>query len=784
MEKLEEYVAGKQGIEDVYQGQVKGNKEFLSLFSNDADLQQAVERWISNRKVAKLLELWVKGLEVDWSKLYGESRPQRMRLPAYPFARERYWIETAAVGKQAAVNGAATATAVLHPLLHSNTSDLREQSYSVTFSGEEFFLKDHQVEDHRVLPAGAYLEMARVAVQKAARSSLETGLELRNVVWAQPVVVGESKQVNIALLASDNDEIDFEIYSQDGDEEIIHCQGRAAWSQQAPPTRLDIEQFRREMSPGGEQPSNVYATCAGMGLIYGPSLQAITGIHLGNNQVLAQLRLPSTVADGAGEYVLHPSLIEGALQAALAGSEGGRESRQPQLPVTLESLRIISACSREMVAWVRYAPGGQGGDKMAKLDIDLCDERGNVCAQMRGVSWQPVSLVPLSIGKPAVEKAALAVDAPQPPKKITAIPQVPREIVFLADKPVIAVQAKREKPRGIGLVVPGTLREAAAISSEARKPAAGKPSITLAAPTRGVTVSESDAGGTSSVRLHDEGLGIFSIQVATHGTGNPSARETMAHLLQALERAEQEISIKVLKLSGLERCFRRGGREDYNQAVEQKLYQALVTFPYPVIAVLREDMVGAGLLAAALCDFMVCNEDATYGYTDLTNDFYPTVAEAMLLEERFGRIQAHDLLYLTMAATGWQLRAKGWTCPIVAREQIEAYAQNLAATLATKSQNALRLLKQHLTRSLAGVVKELTYVEAAAPATEHPSETFRKDISFAGRAYRSGESGRQRCGHQVQRQPEAGGSQRAGGGAWPGLREHSELRLQGHRSGQ
>ena len=30
---------------------------------------------MANRKVSKLLELWVKGLELDWSKLYGEAKP-------------------------------------------------------------------------------------------------------------------------------------------------------------------------------------------------------------------------------------------------------------------------------------------------------------------------------------------------------------------------------------------------------------------------------------------------------------------------------------------------------------------------------------------------------------------------------------------------------------------------------------------------------------------------------------------------------------------------------------
>src|SRR5260370_41602570 len=101
-----------------------------------------------------------------------------MSLPTYPFARERYWVDTAGGGPVAG-NGAA-AGAILHPLLHSNTSDLGEQRYSSTFTGEDFFLKDHQVAGRKALPAAPYLEKARGAVEKAACASQETLLEVRN----------------------------------------------------------------------------------------------------------------------------------------------------------------------------------------------------------------------------------------------------------------------------------------------------------------------------------------------------------------------------------------------------------------------------------------------------------------------------------------------------------------------------------------------------------------------------------------------------------------------------
>jgi hypothetical protein len=69
--------------------------------------------------------------------------------------------------------------------LHENTSDLTEQRFSTTFTGEEFFLAGHVVKGQKLLPGVAYLEMARAAVEKAAERGKEghTGIQLKNVVW-------------------------------------------------------------------------------------------------------------------------------------------------------------------------------------------------------------------------------------------------------------------------------------------------------------------------------------------------------------------------------------------------------------------------------------------------------------------------------------------------------------------------------------------------------------------------------------------------------------------------
>jgi polyketide synthase PksL len=390
-EKLEAFLAGDQGIEDAWRGQVKRSNDDLALFSTDADLQQTIDKWLAGSKLAKLLDLWVKGLELDWTRLYGASLPSRISLPTYPFARERHWID---VGTGIAVAARGATAAVLHPLLHSNTSDLNEQRYRTTFTGDEFFLADHQVTANgqppqKVLPGVAYLEMARAAIAQALPELPEsTVLELHNTVWAQPLVVAGPTEVSIVLSPDGEGEIGYEIYSRDGERELVHCQGRALFSGQPSPAKLDLGQLAQQMTRGNMEPAAVYALCAGMGLSYGPAFQGITAIQRGSGEVLAHLRLPAAVADAnsAGDYVLHPSLMDSALQAAVGLMEDGAGSSQPPLPFALESLRMLAPCSREMVAWVRYAPGSAAADHVVKLDLDLCDEQGNVCVQMHGFS--------------------------------------------------------------------------------------------------------------------------------------------------------------------------------------------------------------------------------------------------------------------------------------------------------------------------------------------------------------------------------------------------------------
>ncbi len=395
-EKLHAYINGETDVENMYQGQIKSNKGLLSSISSDTDFDDTLNKWLISKKLSKVLEFWVNGLDLDWNKLYGDVKPPYISLPTYPFAKERYWID---LPKNEQLVASIKPISALHPLLHTNTSDLSQQSYSSTFSGQEFFLKDHQINTindsrQKMFPALAFLEMARAAIEQVSPIQQKSIiLELHNLAWGQPAVVSENKQITIALFADDTGDnsikqFDYEIYSQENGAEIVHCIGQAVFNDQPTTVRLDIERIIKQIGQDRSDAKNLYIVLNNMGFNYGPTFQCLKAVYQGNDVLLAELSLPSSVENVQSEYILHPSIMNSALQASI-GLIMNKMLNHPFLPIALESLCIYSACTNDMFALIRYSPQvKQPEDKFIKLDIDLCDQQGNICVQMRGLSLQ------------------------------------------------------------------------------------------------------------------------------------------------------------------------------------------------------------------------------------------------------------------------------------------------------------------------------------------------------------------------------------------------------------
>jgi len=178
-------------------------------------------------------------------------------------------------------------------------------------------------------------------------------LELRDVAWGRPLAAAADRQVNIILSRSSDERIDFEIYSSslsadDAADEIVHCQGRAGFVNPMTPEPAESGQREGEL----------------------------------------QLRLPEPIEDRPGRFMLHPETLRHVLAAgSQLMARHALKPEHPALPFALDSIRLQAAGVGERLARVRLAADGLAQRHVVKLDIDLHDRSGNVCAQLRGVAY-------------------------------------------------------------------------------------------------------------------------------------------------------------------------------------------------------------------------------------------------------------------------------------------------------------------------------------------------------------------------------------------------------------
>jgi polyketide synthase PksN len=235
-EHLRAYLHG--GSDAVYRGQISGKRDALAAGDGDSEMRRSLAALAAQGRYDKLLPRWVQGANLDWSAFGIHAGARRISLPTYPFAAEHYWIARAEPRTDAAAP-------FLHPLVHTNSSDLDGLRFSSTFSGGESFLADHLVQGRRVLPGVAYLEMARVAVNRVARVQ-DARIVLGNVVWERPFVVeeGQSAGLHVGLSRQPDGSIAFRIYS----DAALHSHGRAQIAAPPPAATLDLPVLQARMT--------------------------------------------------------------------------------------------------------------------------------------------------------------------------------------------------------------------------------------------------------------------------------------------------------------------------------------------------------------------------------------------------------------------------------------------------------------------------------------------------------------------------------------------------------
>lgn len=399
-EKLTLYLDRQQNISKLYRGSTLQADDNSKLLMNVISDTRITSDLMKNNELDKIAQLWVTGINVDWNLLY-VKKPRRISLPVYPFAKEVCWVRRLDDKCEEEGN---VQTKVIHPLLHSNTSNIYELRYSTDYDGNENVLNDHVINGQKILPGVTYLEMVHAAVKSAMElTEMDTAsISIRDVIWIQPfMVAGDSKTLHISLSPNETGEIEFIIYSlsdDEGTEKIIHCQGCAKVEEKSEISTIDLEALRSQCKRARLGGAWCYKLFEAMGIHYGPSHNAIENLCIGENQMIAELMLPSCVEKDFPRYMLHPSLLDAALQATIGLSlpvESISDSIVPenvdskiQLPFSIDKVEVYKECNKQMYAVIQTDRGLMNDGNLKKINIDICDLQGNICVRLKRVTFR------------------------------------------------------------------------------------------------------------------------------------------------------------------------------------------------------------------------------------------------------------------------------------------------------------------------------------------------------------------------------------------------------------
>ncbi|MEV6945301.1 SDR family NAD(P)-dependent oxidoreductase [Streptomyces sp. NPDC051172] len=331
-----------------------------------------------DRLLLSLGEAHVQGLPVDWSTSLPGSGAPAADLPTYAFQRTRYWLDVPVRSGDVATAGLG---ATGHPLLGASVDLARSGEHLLTgrlSARAHPWLTDHVVSGLNLLPGTAFLELALRAADEAGSAAVE------ELTLQTPLVLPERDGVHVQLRVGppeDDGSRTFGLYARPegdpGTEWTPHATGTLG-----PGDRPAAPVAPAAWPPPGAEPvdlTGVYDRFAEAGYAYGPAFRGLRAAWRHGTDVYAEIALDQQ--SDAARYLVHPALLDGALQASalLAGQDG-----RARLPFSWSGVEVHAAGA----AALRIRIGSAAPDTVT---LDAWDPAGEPVLSAESLLLRPLT---------------------------------------------------------------------------------------------------------------------------------------------------------------------------------------------------------------------------------------------------------------------------------------------------------------------------------------------------------------------------------------------------------
>jgi acyl transferase domain-containing protein len=276
---------------------------------------------------------------------------------------------------------------VAHPMLDRCIEETPERSTWTTLFNlsDHWTLSEHRIKDGPALiPGSGFLEIARAAYADLVRS--DGPVRITGAAFELPFIVEDDDRKMLAVtLEKRNGHYEFSLTSDFGDE-VEHARGTIGPAE-AVNGRLDLEGIRKrcnlDLKSFDDPDHHPFMT-------FGSRWRSLRQVMIGEREALIELELPQDDSRELSDYRLHPALLDMASAGAQAIIDGYMPFEEFYVPIGYGKLVFNGTFPQRLFSHVRYRPveSSAHSREIALLDIDACDESGEVFLSIRDFSMR------------------------------------------------------------------------------------------------------------------------------------------------------------------------------------------------------------------------------------------------------------------------------------------------------------------------------------------------------------------------------------------------------------
>ena len=356
------------------------------------------------------------GAVVDWAAWEAHGPRRRLVLPTYPFQRRRHWYDLS--GKTEYQTRAVVCRPTDHPLLGRRVPSAGGQRlFQARLSASNpSYLAEHRIQGSAVVPAAAFIEQSLAAANEVFGQGDHV---VENLSIQSALVLGQDvdRITQVVMSRESHGECRFESYSQasktksesesNNDKWDLHACGTlrvgANRHEDQCPESIDVPQVLQRVTAETEREA-FYQAMADCGLAYGVKFQVLGRLKQTPSEALARVEPPSQLNDQAGQYRLHPAILDGCFQlvAGVVPLDQEHTGRAPlYLPTFVRRVRFHGQPAKSVWAYARRTSTDVGpAPEIVEANVSLLDEAGRVLVELVGVRATRVGKTTLEPGQP------------------------------------------------------------------------------------------------------------------------------------------------------------------------------------------------------------------------------------------------------------------------------------------------------------------------------------------------------------------------------------------------